>query len=69
MDPMLTGSNPTEGDGFFRRIKIRSTLSFGGEVKPSAPRRKILRLPYLSSNQRAVSSIITATNGFEIKIK
>jgi hypothetical protein len=37
------GSNPTEDDGFLRVIKIRSTLSFGVEVKPLAPRRKILR--------------------------
>jgi hypothetical protein len=31
---------PTEGDGFLRVIKIRSTTSFGGEVKPSVPRRR-----------------------------
>jgi hypothetical protein len=36
--PKFTGSNPAENDGFLRTIKIRST-SFGGEVKPSAPRR------------------------------
>jgi hypothetical protein len=36
--PKFTGSNPTENDGFLRTIKIRST-SFGGEVKPSVPRR------------------------------
>jgi hypothetical protein len=29
------GSIPTEVDGFLRVIKIRSTTSFGGEVKPS----------------------------------
>jgi hypothetical protein len=28
---------------FLRAIKIRSTTSFGEEVKPSAPCRKILR--------------------------
>jgi hypothetical protein len=28
---------------FLRAIKIRSTTSFGGEVKPSIPCRKILR--------------------------
>jgi hypothetical protein len=32
-----------EGDGLLRAIKIRSTTSYGGEVKPSAPGRKILR--------------------------
>jgi hypothetical protein len=31
------------GDGFLRAIKIRSTPSFGWEVKPRAPCRKILR--------------------------
>jgi hypothetical protein len=31
------------GDGFLRAIRIRSTSSFGWEVKPEIPRRKILR--------------------------
>jgi hypothetical protein len=31
------------GDGFLRAIKIRSTSSFGWEVKPEVQRRKILR--------------------------
>jgi hypothetical protein len=35
--PKLTGSNPAEGDGLLMAIKIHSTTSFGGEVKPSAP--------------------------------
>jgi hypothetical protein len=34
--PRFAGSNLAEGD------KIRSTTSFGGEVKPSAPCCKIL---------------------------
>jgi hypothetical protein len=34
--------NPTDGDGFLRAIEIRSTPSFGGKVKSSAPCRKIL---------------------------
>jgi hypothetical protein len=34
---------PGRGDGFFRAITIGSTPSFGGEVKPSVPCRKILR--------------------------
>jgi hypothetical protein len=33
---------PGQGDGFLRAIKIRSTPSFGREVKPEAPCRKIL---------------------------
>jgi hypothetical protein len=28
----FAGSNPAEGDGFLRTIKIRSTPSFGGKV-------------------------------------
>jgi hypothetical protein len=30
-------------DGFLRAIKIRTTPSFGWEVKPEVPRRKVLR--------------------------
>jgi hypothetical protein len=37
------GFEPGEGDGFLRAIKIRSTPSFGWEVKPEVPCRKILR--------------------------
>jgi hypothetical protein len=36
-------SNPAEDDGFLMAIKIHSTISFGGEVKPSVPCHKILR--------------------------
>jgi hypothetical protein len=36
------GLNPAEAKDFFRVIKIRSTPSFRGEVKPEAPCRKIL---------------------------
>jgi hypothetical protein len=43
LDPRFAGSNLVEDDGFLRAIKISSTSSFGGEVKPSAPSRKILR--------------------------
>jgi hypothetical protein len=35
--PKVGGSNPTEGDGFKREITIRSTPSFGREIKPSVP--------------------------------
>jgi hypothetical protein len=34
---------PGQGDRFLRAIKIRSTPSFGWEVKPEVPRCKILR--------------------------
>jgi hypothetical protein len=32
--PKFAGSNPTEDDASLRQIKIRSTTSFGGKVKP-----------------------------------
>jgi hypothetical protein len=41
---MLAGSNPAEDGGFLRVKQVRSTTSFGGEVKPVAPCRKILRV-------------------------
>jgi hypothetical protein len=40
LDPRFAGSIRTEVDGFLRVIKIRSTTSFGGEVKPSVPCRR-----------------------------
>jgi hypothetical protein len=39
----VRGLKPDRGDGFVRAIKIRSTPAYGGEVKPSAPYRQILR--------------------------
>jgi hypothetical protein len=41
----VCGSNPTESDEILRAIIIRSTTSFGGEVKPSGPCRMFLRHP------------------------
>jgi hypothetical protein len=41
--PNVRRFKPGRGDGFLKAIKMRSMTSFGGEVKPSAPRRKILR--------------------------
>jgi hypothetical protein len=40
---MFMGSNPDEGDGLSRVIKICRTTFFGGEVKPPAPCRKIFQ--------------------------
>jgi hypothetical protein len=37
MDPRLACSNLADGKEFLRVIKIRSTTSFGDEVKPSVP--------------------------------
>jgi hypothetical protein len=41
--PKVRGFKPGRGDGFLRAIKIRSTPSFGGEVKLETPCRNILR--------------------------
>jgi hypothetical protein len=41
--PKGCGFEPGQGDGLLRAIKIRSTPSFGWEVKPEVPCRKILR--------------------------
>jgi hypothetical protein len=41
--PKVRGFKLGRGDGFLRAIKILSTPSFGGEVKPSAPCCNILR--------------------------
>jgi hypothetical protein len=41
--PKDRGFKPGRGDGFLRAIKMRSTPSFGWEVKPEVPCRKILR--------------------------
>jgi hypothetical protein len=42
IEPNVRGFKPGRGDGLLRTIKIRRTTSFGGEVKPSTPCRKIL---------------------------
>jgi hypothetical protein len=41
--PKGRGFKPGRCDGFLRAIKIRSTPSFGWEVKPEVPCRNILR--------------------------
>jgi hypothetical protein len=41
--PKGRGFEPCQGDRFLRAIIIRSTPSFGWEVKPEVPCRKILR--------------------------
>jgi hypothetical protein len=39
----VRGFKPAEDKGFVGAMKIRSTTSFGGQVKPSAKCRKVLR--------------------------
>jgi hypothetical protein len=41
--PKGCGFEPDQGSQFLRAIEIRSTPSFGWEVKPEIPCRKILR--------------------------
>jgi hypothetical protein len=48
MGRKIRGLKPGRGDGFLRAIKILSTLSFGGEVKPEVPCH--LSLPSLNKN-------------------
>jgi hypothetical protein len=43
LDRRFAGSKPAEDDEFLREIKIHSTPSFGGELKPPNPYRKFLR--------------------------
>jgi hypothetical protein len=43
LHPRFAGSNPADDDEFLRELRIRSTTSYGGEVKPSVPCRKILQ--------------------------
>jgi hypothetical protein len=38
--PKHRGLEPGQGDGILKAIKIRSTLSFGWEVKPEVPFRR-----------------------------
>jgi hypothetical protein len=46
LDPRVSDSNPSKGNVFLMPIKIRSMPSFGGEVKPSAPRfYSMLKIP------------------------
>jgi hypothetical protein len=42
LGPKVRGFRPSQGRRIFKGDTIRSTTSFGGEVKQSAPRRKIL---------------------------
>jgi hypothetical protein len=41
--PKARAFKPGRSDGYLKLMKIGSKPSFGGELKPSAPWRKILR--------------------------
>jgi hypothetical protein len=47
--PKLRGFKCCRGDGFLRALKIRSTPSFGRELKPSAPCRNIYYMQQITS--------------------
>jgi len=52
LDLRFAGSHSTEDDEFLRELKVRSTTSFGGEVKPSVPSRKILHVKEIYEYER-----------------
>jgi hypothetical protein len=60
LDPRIAGSLLDEVDGFLTAIKIRSTTSFGGEVKPSVPYREILR--HVKKTVRVMEEILRRKN-------
>jgi hypothetical protein len=43
IEPKVRGFKPDRGRWIFKGDKTSSTTSFGGEVRPAVPRRKILR--------------------------
>jgi hypothetical protein len=54
-------SNPGKYDRFSRAIKVRSTTSFGGKVKPSVPCRKILwnvKEPYRQNSRPFLAKLL-----------
>jgi hypothetical protein len=50
LDPRVAGWNLADAIDFLRAIRIRSIPSFGWEVKPEAPCRKILRHVKITCN-------------------
>jgi hypothetical protein len=57
--PKFRGFKPGQGGLILMAIKIRSKTSFGRQVKPSVPRRKIFTACYgLEFCQRSISFIL-----------
>jgi hypothetical protein len=52
----FAGSNPAENIGFLRAVIIRSTTFFGGEVKTSAPYRKIYSILKIPTDMKEILS-------------
>jgi hypothetical protein len=72
----FAGSNPVEAVGFFKGGKIRSTPSFGREVKPWVPCRRFaackrtLNVPWKSAfrqNSRSYSPPIVSTSAARVR--
>jgi hypothetical protein len=59
LGPRFSGSSPAEDDEFLRAIKIRSTTSFGGEVRPSVLYHKIYGT---LKNPRGINEILHRQN-------
>jgi hypothetical protein len=56
IESKVRGFKPSRGDEFLSVIKIRSTPSFGGEVKPEVRCRNILRhVKELYGHERDIS--------------
>ena len=53
LDPRFAGSNPAEVDGFFSERKNLSKTSFGREVKPWVPCRKLRQVKEPQAEIRA----------------
>jgi hypothetical protein len=69
--PKVRGFKPGRGQWIFKDVKICSTPSFGGDVKPSAPCRKILQhvknpLEVWTGILRKVKFIISFASSFYI---
>jgi hypothetical protein len=52
--PKVRGFKPDRSDGLLRMIQIRNTSSFGEEVKPEAPCRKILGHTKTSTSMKVI---------------
>jgi hypothetical protein len=65
--PKVRGPIRGRGDGFLRAINIRSTPSFGREVKPEAPRRNILlnvKITWKNTSQGQILTHFAHSSGF-----
>jgi hypothetical protein len=64
LDQRVAGSNAAEDDGFLMAIKIRSTASLGGEVKPSVP----CKILWHVKNPTSMKEIVRRQNAAAISL-